>query len=199
MPNTNNCCTLEASQRLMAAGIVLETEADNEQWRDVIGYEGLYQVSNHGRVKSFKRRGNNRDRIMKPFRTSLNGSYRCVSLHKGGVDKRMSVHRLVATAFHPNPRSYAEVNHKDGNPANNHVDNLEWVSRSQNALHAYAIGLKTNLGENNSNHKLTKREVLFIRYIRGLYPNIGTTVIADFYGVVPQTITDILGFRRWQP
>lgn len=192
--NKDNYCTLEAAQRLIDAGIVLETD---EEWKDIVGYECIYLISNHGRVFSFKRTGNRKDRILKPFRSSAKGAYCCVSLNKDGVDKRQSIHRLVATAFIDNPLNYSEVNHKDGNPSNNHVLNLEWVSRSQNQLHAYAMGMKTQKGEKNSNRKLTEREVSFMRYIRGLYPNISTTKIADFYGVAPNHITKILAFKQW--
>lgn len=192
--NPLNYCTLPAAQRLHEAGIKIEAD---EQWKDVPEYEGLYLVSTHGRVFSFKRAGNRKDRILKPFRSSANGSYRCVSLNKNGVDKRKSIHRLVATAFIKNPNGLREVNHKDGRPSNNHVDNLEWVNRSQNQLHAFAIGLKSNKGEMNGNHELTEREANFMRYIRGLYPEIKTIDIADFYGVAPDHIRKIFRFKAW--
>lgn len=180
-----------------AQNVIVLTGISQEGWRDVAGYEGLYQVSNYGRVKSFRRRGNNKDRILNPFRTSKKGAYRCVTLSKDGNDIRASVHRLVATAFHENPENRAEVNHKDGNPSNNHVDNLEWVTRSQNMLHAFATGLKSNKGENNNNHALTEREANFMRYIRGLYPEIKTVDIADFYGLAPDHVRSIFRFEAW--
>jgi hypothetical protein len=172
-------------------------QSEHEEWRDVVGYEGLYRISNYGRVFSSKRIGNRKDRILVLLRRS-NGNYRGVDLHKDGICKKQTVHRMVATAFIDNPNGYNEVNHKDGIPSNNHVNNLEWVSRSQNMLHAYAIGLKTNLGELNSNHTLTEREVKFIRYIRGLYPDVKTIDIAKFYSLAPDHIRSIFRFEAWE-
>lgn len=108
-----------------------------EIWKDIEGYEWLYQVSNLGRVKSLDRYVRNRNgmtmkkgRIMKPF--IRKDGYMHVNLIKDGM-KLCYIHRLVAVSFIPNPLGLAEVNHKDENKANNTVDNLEWVSRLTNA------------------------------------------------------------------
>lgn len=98
-----------------------------EIWLDVVGYVGLYKVSSAGRVKSLKF---GKERILKP---APNGSgYLLVNLYKDGKMKTMKVHRLVATAFIPNPDNLPFINHKDENKANNRVENLEWVTASYN-------------------------------------------------------------------
>lgn len=110
----------------------------DEEWRDIKGYEGLYQVSNLGRVKSLKRivrAGKNKQRIvngkiLSPWKTSH--GYLSVSL---GRNNKFAVHRLVAIAFIENPHNYPDVNHKDENKTNNILENLEWCNHSYNALY----------------------------------------------------------------
>ena len=126
-----------------------------EIWRDISGYEGHYQVSNFGRVKSFHKGG----RILKP---GLVLGYLKVSLNSGGKVAQRKVHRLVAEAFIPNPNGKPEVNHIDGNPRNNHVDNLEWCTQLENIRHAYATGLIPQ-GEDRKQAKLTNAQVVYIR------------------------------------
>lgn len=98
---------------------------DDEEWRDVKGYEGLYQVSNWGRVKSFCKS----EKILVSF--SL-GNYLGVKLRKNGNNKTCTVHRLVASAFIPNSKGFSQVNHKDENKQNNDVNNLEWCDVKYN-------------------------------------------------------------------
>lgn len=107
-----------------------------EVWKDIKGFEGEYQISNYGRFKSFL--GEINGKIRKT--TDKNGWYLTVNLrHKNNPKKgkvTVRIHRLVAMYFIPNPNNLTEVNHKDLNKQNNHVDNLEWVSRYQNHIHA---------------------------------------------------------------
>jgi hypothetical protein len=104
-----------------------------EIWKDVYGFEGVYQVSSWGRIKSYKRKKTN---IIKPFN---NGSgWMQISLS----GKKFLIHRLVALIFIPNPENKPEVNHKDGIKSNNHVDNLEWVTNQENITHSILSGLK---------------------------------------------------------
>lgn len=98
-----------------------------EIWKDIIGYEGLYQVSNFGRVKSFKF---GKERILKPGTNKY--GYLIVILCKNGKVKHFYVHRLVAEAFIPNPHNYPCVNHKDECKTNNNVNNLEWCTYTYN-------------------------------------------------------------------
>lgn len=110
-----------------------------EIWKDIEGYEGLYQVSNLGRVKSLKREtwGHNKyykeERILvQNVRNYCNHSHYGVNLAKDGKYKTHRVHRLVAQAFIPNPQNKPEIDHIDTNPLNNRVDNLRWVTRKEN-------------------------------------------------------------------
>lgn len=122
---------------------------ETEIWEEVKGYEGLYEVSNFGRVRSLDRvipqmyHGKIFDRKMKgkmlnPVTT--HDGYLTVHLSNKG-HKIVKVHRLVAIAFIPNTELKETVNHKDGNKKNNHVSNLEWCSRDENFSHAYNTGL----------------------------------------------------------
>ena len=97
----------------------------NESWVDVVGYEGLYEVSDLGRVKNIKT-----GRILKPWNIST--GYLLVSLCKNGIVRKALIHRLVATAFLPNPQNLPEVNHRDENKSNNAVENLEWCTHDYN-------------------------------------------------------------------
>lgn len=109
-----------------------------EYWKPIKGYEGLYQVSNFGRVKSLQRivnNGNNSVRIIKEriLKNQMDkDGYYVVNLHKTNKSKTFRVHRLVAEAFIPNPDNLPEINHKDENKLNNHVDNLEYCDRVYN-------------------------------------------------------------------
>ena len=107
-----------------------------EIWKDIKGYEGLYQVSNLGRIKSFPRIGTQtkKERIKK-FVKSFNGYYR-VSLWKNGKSQVVSVHRLVVKAFINNMNDNLQVNHIDGNKENNAIYNLELVTPKENIKHA---------------------------------------------------------------
>ena len=103
---------------------------NTEQWRMIPDYEGLYMVSNLGRVKSLNYNGTGQERIMKP--TVYSGGYFRVKLWKNKIPKLYLVHRLVAQTFIQNPDNLPEINHKDENPANNRVENLEWCDRKYN-------------------------------------------------------------------
>ena len=115
-----------------------------EIWRDIQGYEGLYQVSNEGRVKSLDRvvmRKNGipltvKGRFLKPYINPLDGRHMVVALCKNNIPKTHKIHQLVAQAFIPNPNCCTVVHHKDHNPENNVVENLEWMSKLEHqSLH----------------------------------------------------------------
>ena len=120
-------------------------------WKDITGYEGLYQINEQGQVKRLSRwiSGKNNSRRLlkeKPISPSKpNGKskiYFMIHLMKDGKRSSYLVHRLVALAFIPNPNNKPEVNHIDGNSFNNHVSNLEWVTRSENIKHSFKPNLK---------------------------------------------------------
>lgn len=107
-----------------------------ETWKDIPDYEGLYQVSNFGKIKSlynYKRNGTN---ILTP---KIRRGYYQIGLRKNKKRKWIAVHRLVALAFIPNPNNYKCVNHKDENTLNNNIDNLEWCTHKYNNCYGTRI------------------------------------------------------------
>lgn len=115
-----------------------------EIWKDIKGYEGLYQVSNLGRVRSFFNSRTHKLTDTPVLRTpgNLRAGYLNLILCKNGKRKTVMIHRVVAETFIPNPDNKRTVNHIDGNKTNNRVDNLEWNTDSENQLHAHRNGLK---------------------------------------------------------
>lgn len=123
-----------------------------EIWKSIEGWESLYEVSNYGRVKSLSRislRGNPKvehklkERVLKVFYNFHRRAL--VGLHRDGEGQTtLQVSRLVANAFMDNPNNFTDINHIDGNPANNRTDNLEWCTRSDNMKHAWSNGLITS-------------------------------------------------------
>ena len=122
-----------------------------ELWKTIESNSG-YLISDIGRVKNSKT-----GKLLKGGFTSL--GYRRVKI--GG--KCIYIHRLVAQSFIRNPSNKPDVNHKDGNKANNHASNLEWNTRKENINHAHKIGLKNHKGEKNQASRLTAKNVLWAR------------------------------------
>lgn len=126
-----------------------------EIWKDIVGYEGLYKVSNLGNVLSIPRQGthSNKEYFLKKIKTKK--GYLNVTLMKESKSLYTGIHRLVAQAFIPNKENKPQVNHIDGNKENNSVNNLEWVTNKENMLHSWKIGLRSKeksykYGKNNS-------------------------------------------------
>lgn len=103
------------------------------EWRNIKGYECLYEVSDSGLIKSLQRG----ERLLKLTKTNKNGYFK-VDLYNRGKNKQLLVHRIVAEAFIPNPNNLPVVNHKDENKLNNSVDNLEWVTYKDNTNYGTA-------------------------------------------------------------
>ena len=114
-----------------------------EIWKDVVGYEGLYQVSNLGRVKSVITWNGyeylKKEKIMKPFENKR--GYKSIGFTKDGKTITYRLHRIVAQAFIPNPENKPIINHKNGVKSDNRVENLEWCTYSENTIHAIKTGL----------------------------------------------------------
>lgn len=120
-----------------------------EIWKPISGYEN-YEVSSCGNVRNI-----NTGHLLRARGNKL--GYKNVTLRTGGASKTLSVHRLVATAFVPNPESYPIINHIDSVPSNNHVENLEWCTYSHNTQHAFMVGRKSR-GYRNREFDGKKRE-----------------------------------------
>jgi hypothetical protein len=116
-----------------------------EIWKPVAGFEGLYEVSNLGRVKSFQ---NKKDGHIVSQSISKWGYLLC-NLWKGNKCKTVSVHRLVAKAFIPNPKNKPVINHIDCDKTNNRVENLEWTTQKENVHHSVKLGHYENSGAEN--------------------------------------------------
>ena len=168
----------------------------NEIWRDVIGYEGLYQVSNLGRIKSFHGKF---ERIMTIDLCKSSG-YAKISLSKNRHSKTFNVHRLVAIAFIPNPQNKPQINHKNGNKLDNRVENLEWSTCSENTQHAFDTGLAKILrGVNNGAAKLTAAQIAEIRSMCVIGDkNSGIRSLARKFNVSEHTIFRIIHFETFK-
>ena len=152
-----------------------------EEWRPVVGYEGLYEVSNMGRVKSVERmkwngKGYQKipERILKTIENIW--GYLLVNLYQDGKMKSCSVHRLVATAFLPNPYNLPVINHRDENKQNNIVSNLEWCTYSHN--NTYNDRAK-KIGEKQRNDPKRSKSVIGIDRITGLIVECPSTMEAE--------------------
>ena len=175
-----------------------------EIWRPIRGFEGLYEISSYGNVKALAKRIDaghcHRDypeKIMRP--ADDKDGYLRLSLydasHKAHTKK---VHRLVADAFIGNPEGLPQINHKDGNKKNNHVNNLEWCTNSHNMKHAVRIGLIRLDGIHNPNHKLRIEDVDYIKkhFISRDKDN-GLKALAVRFGVNKKTIANIIKGETW--
>lgn len=172
-----------------------------EKWKPVKDFEGIYEVSNLGRIKSFLRNGNLRDNggynyIIKKQRITSRGYLSC-NFRKKNFNKDFRVHRVVAIAFIPNPENKPEVNHKGRKP--NKLDNrcwrIEWNTSSENKKHARKNGLVENVkGSAHPNSKLTEKQVLEIREIDR---KMTLPEIAKIYNVSKATISLILLRKLW--
>jgi len=162
-----------------------------ETYKDIDGYEGIYQVSNLGNVKSLKY-GN--EKVLKNY-LSCTGYYK-VSLCVNFKAKSFNTHRLIAKSFIPNPDNKPQINHINGIRNDNRLDNLEWVTSKENMQHAHDTGLIiTSKGEQRSLSKLTEKEVLEIRKIGKSKTQIE---LSRIYNVDQSLISYVLNNKIWK-
>lgn len=176
----------------------------NEEWKPIPGYEGLYLISNYGRVKSLPRlckpKSNGKsylikERILKPSKHSY--GYLKYTLCKESNLKYVSAHRLVASAFLDNPANLPVVNHIDCDPNNNHVSNLEWCTSSYNTIHSYKKGrMPDNSDENNGHARINgdvARIIVSLRYDKELT----ISEISKLLNVSTSIINAVIRGKRW--
>lgn len=183
-----------------------------EIYNDIVGYKGLYQISNTGKVKSLFRlesfpsaivKGGNfirkrKEKILSPAPDK--DGYLRVVLCKDGILKNFFVHRLVISAFKPNLSNFPEVNHIDGNKLNNCVDNLEWCSPSHNNYHRYRLNLvniENQSGENHWKTTLKKEDVLKIRE-KWNSGRVSQLELVTEYKISQSTVSRIVNKQNWR-
>lgn len=171
---------------------------DGEIWKDVVGYEGLYEVSSQGRVRRIRPYNNTwHGRILRHGEIGGARRYPYVALFSSGVQRKYSIHTLVARAFHgEKPTPTHEVNHKDFNKENNHATNVEWVTHADNIQHATSGGhWPDQVGSKNHSAKLTEAEVLAIRRAE---KTVSQTTLAKTFGVTSSLISKIQHYKCWK-
>lgn len=169
-------------------------------WKDLI-----YQGKNYGYKFEISDRGSLRNKItgtVYKLNVTTNGYLDVVVSLGNKKIKNFRIHKAVAETFIPNPKNKPEVNHIDGNKQNNYVENLEWVTGSENVQHAYNMGLasaKSHQGENSSTNKLTDEDVLYIKTnYKPRHPEFGCRALARKFGVHHKLIEMIIHNERWK-
>lgn len=166
----------------------------NKTWKYIVGYEGIYQVSNTGDVR---RRFNPKykSRVdVELKKSSEKTGYLSVLLSVDGYKKRFLVHRLVALSFIENPKNKKVVNHIDFNKENNSVNNLEWCTQSENCKHSISmVRMPNNKGSNHGMSKLNEEDVLSIRG-----SNMSTKELSKKYNISLNYVYDIKNKKRWK-
>jgi len=178
---------------------------ENERWKDVVEYEGFYQVSSLGRVRSvdrkIKHKNNSHFNLYKGkvLRQGYSHGYMSCVLTKNSKKRTVRVHRLVTIAFIPNLEDKPMVNHINGIKDDNKVSNLEWCTDSENKLHAYSTGLcspRISKKYNTGCRKLTKKQVIEIRYNYNIKKETFKD-IGERYNVSRFAISDVINRRTW--
>jgi hypothetical protein len=162
-----------------------------EIWKDIKDYEGLYAISNLGRVKNLKY-----NRLI--FGNIDFAGYRVFGLYKNGVQTKKKLHRLMAITFLNNPNNYEQINHINGNKDDNRLTNLEWCDHTHNMKHAYQIGLNSpQFGELSGRSKLKEGDVSNIRndYENGIN---SPTLLGLKYNISEAQIRRIVKRENWK-
>jgi hypothetical protein len=160
---------------------------ETEQYK-TIPFAPKYAVSNRGNVMNLKTK-----QVLKP--APNHRGYPQVSLMINGLKKSFRVHRLVAATYLPNPLNLTQVNHKDGVKTNNNLQNLEWVTSSENMKHSFSIGIHDQRGVKNNSAKLTEAQVKEIKTL--LQKKVKHRILAEQFGVCRVIITQINTGAKW--
>lgn len=171
-----------------------------EIWKDIQGYEGFYQVSNLGRIKSKRdNHGKLRDKILKAGKNPA--GYLGITLYRKTIKEQRSVHGFVSESFIPNPRSKPQINHKNGIKHDNRAINLEWVTPKENVRHSLEVLRNhTNLQRKGENHPLSKLNNKSVSLIKMLIKenNITQVEIGKMFGISSHNIRSIKMGRLWK-
>lgn len=170
----------------------------NEIWEPVVGYKGLYEVSCLGKVRTLTYKGTTilkEGRLLSPGHV---GGYRQVHLYKNRIKTSKLVHVLVAQSFILNPENKPKVNHKDGEKANNHVENLEWCTQLENIHHSMYILGKTYHGSKHHHAKLTEEIITKMKEMHRDYPAMKNRDIAKVFGIWESNMSWILAGKVWK-
>lgn len=172
----------------------MNSQQNVEIWKPITGYEGRYEISNMGRVKSFKKTKGQPFRIRNT--SGKSGRYAGVNITgHDGKTKRWPIHTLVAQEFiGPRPKGM-HINHKSGNRRDNNLENLEYCTPSANLKHAYRIGLASHVGSNHNNAKLNEEKVCDIRKL--VRSGFRQSEVAQMYGVNRTTVVGICTGKHW--
>lgn len=167
-------------------------------WKPIENYNSLYEVNEKGEIRSlYHWNGHKYEKRKKPYilkQTNTTTGYKKVELAKDGKKKSLRVHRLVATAFIPNPMNKPYINHIDGNRINNCVENLEWCTQHENVVHAYETGLnkishitKEELQRYVENgftfHQIMKKEHISVKRLQNYYKIYGVRNLSNKYNI----------------
>ena len=169
-----------------------------EEWKDIEGYGGIYQISNLGRVKSLQRLVNNTHcskRLIKESFLSVkrkSHQYDYVSLYKNNKQKRAYIHRLVAQAFIQNPNNYTDVNHKNEVKRDNRVENLEWCDKKYN--NNYGTGKRRMIESRNAHNKWNAEKETHMYDMDGFYVRSFRSVVeaAKYFNCADTNIRPII-------
>ncbi len=184
---------------------VIDIYADSEIWKPIKSFEGYYDISNHGRVRSLDRLTKYKLIFERKYFGGIKplqiySGYYYIKLNKNGIYKNPKIHRLVAEMFIPNPQNKKMVNHLDGNKLNNHFSNLEWCTAKENVNHSIHVlgNHHGRLGSQNGRAKITEAEVIEIRRLSGVSKYYTCVLLSKMFGVNSRSVSNILLNKSWK-